>query len=320
MTSHRVTIKDVAKAAGVSAMTVTRAFRNDLSIAAETREKVMTAAAALNYHPNSSARALRGSATGSIGIIASNTGYIGQSMHYISLNFMQLEYMTSLIDSLGDKKFVRFALAETITRSMDAMIFEYRSTYGDLNKLLINQKNPIVFSKHQYENCHADFCFIDIAGAYSDAITHLLQSGKKHIYNLNTANYHYPEVFHKHGIENGLLNTTLYPSQPGYENHVKAFIDFFETGNKIDAVFCGNTLVASKICAYLKRKKIRIPEEISVISFDYFNPEYYYPPDISTISVNTRELGTVLTGMTMFRLKNPAAPFQKRTVKPEFIQ
>ena len=135
MNSKSVTIRDVAEAAGVSAMTVTRVFRNECCVSDQTRQRVLENAGKLNYRPNSSARALRGSATRTIGIIASNVGVISQAMRYISIHLMPEEYITCLIDSLGDSKIVHSGLAEISARRMDALIMEYRLDYGDLNEL-----------------------------------------------------------------------------------------------------------------------------------------------------------------------------------------
>lgn len=66
----KATIRDVARQAGVSTMTVTRVFRGEL-VAKETSRRVMAAAATLNYHPNTGARILRGGKTMSVGILFS---------------------------------------------------------------------------------------------------------------------------------------------------------------------------------------------------------------------------------------------------------
>ncbi|MGI9289173.1 MAG: LacI family DNA-binding transcriptional regulator, partial [Pseudomonadales bacterium] len=64
----KVTIKDVAKAAGVSFKTVSRVINNEPTVSAPLQEKVRTAIKALDYRPNLSARQLRG-APASIGFI-----------------------------------------------------------------------------------------------------------------------------------------------------------------------------------------------------------------------------------------------------------
>ena len=64
-----VTIKDVAKAAGVSPSTVTRVIQNKSTISDETKKRVRKAMKELNYHPNLNARSLVSSYTQVIGLV-----------------------------------------------------------------------------------------------------------------------------------------------------------------------------------------------------------------------------------------------------------
>ena len=65
----RVTIKEVAKLAGVSPSTVTRVIQNKSSISDETKKRVRKAMKELNYHPNLNARSLVSSYTQVIGVV-----------------------------------------------------------------------------------------------------------------------------------------------------------------------------------------------------------------------------------------------------------
>ena len=65
-------IKDVAKAAGVSTATVSRVLANNAPIKAETRERVLEAVAQLNYRPNLIARSLRAQKSAKIGLVVSD--------------------------------------------------------------------------------------------------------------------------------------------------------------------------------------------------------------------------------------------------------
>ena len=319
MNSKSVTIRDVAEAAGVSAMTVTRVFRNECCVSDQTRQRVLENAGKLNYRPNSSARALRGSATRTIGIIASNVGFISQAMRYISIHLMPEEYITCLIDSLGDSKIVHSGLAEISARRMDALIMEYRLDYGDLTELISGQRNPVIFCFHQNLEIEADFCYIDLRAAYRQAIKYLLKSGRKHIYKLGQSLYFFRDVFKEFGIEQNWLNTSKTPSSPNYRNHVELFIDFIENGGKIDAVFCENDLAAAQIIVYLNSKKIQVPGDIAVIGMSNKALSQYLSPALATIDAKEQLLGSTLLKMTENRLKNPDSPFRKAVITPEFI-
>ncbi len=315
----RATIKDVALSAEVSMMTVSRVFRGDRNVAPETRQKVLDAAAELNYRPNPSARALRGCNTRTIGVIASNVEFISRALRRFSIKLMPQEYITCIIDSLGDTRIINSGLAEVAARNMDALIMEYRSGYGDLANLIQNQKNPVVFSFHQNPECSCDFCYIDLAGAYRDAIEYLAQHGRKKIYKLGQSVYFFREVFREYGLLENWLNTSLQPSEPNYANHVKTFIDFIENGGELDAVFCENDLAAVQICNYLKSKKIKVPQDVAIIGLSNRALSEYLSPALATIDPCAHTLGDVLFQMVMFRLNHPEAPWQHQVLKPEFI-
>ena len=316
---NRSNIKDVARAAGVSTMTVTRVFRGDCNVAPATRKKVEEAAASLNYHPNPNARALRGCATRTIGVIASNVECASRAIRHMSVQLMPHRYISCIIDSLGDRKIVEYGLAEVASRNMDALIMEYRTGYGDLDKLVKYQKNPVIFSFHQNQDFSGDYCYIDLESAYLDAIKYLVEHGKKNIYKLGHSLNFFRAPFRQYGFEQNWLNTSLFPSKPHFANHVEAFVSFIENGGKLDAVFCENDLSAALICNYLHNKKIRIPQDIAVIGLSNRSLSRHLSPPLSTIDTKPELLGDILSGLTLFRLRNPDAPPQRKYIKPEFI-
>ena len=67
--SNHITIKDIAKALGISTSTVSRALSDAWDVKRETREQVLAMAKKLNYHPNLNAKNLQNKRTGTVGII-----------------------------------------------------------------------------------------------------------------------------------------------------------------------------------------------------------------------------------------------------------
>ena len=71
--SHRLTLRDIAKQAGVSYQTVSRVINNHPYVAEETRQRVSDIIAELDYHPNKAARSLAGHRANTIALVASGT-------------------------------------------------------------------------------------------------------------------------------------------------------------------------------------------------------------------------------------------------------
>ena len=99
-----VTIKDVARLAGVSHTTVSLALRGSASITDETKEKVFKAAKQLNYHPNHLARSLVTKKTNVIGVVANffSSNFEMEVLKGIeqSIRSMESDYMINLFATL----------------------------------------------------------------------------------------------------------------------------------------------------------------------------------------------------------------------------
>ena len=86
----RVTIKEVAKLAGVSPSTVTRVVQNKSSISDETKKRVRKAMKELNYHPNLNARSLVSSYTQVIGVVLPDDSDAFIKIHFFLQSFAGL--------------------------------------------------------------------------------------------------------------------------------------------------------------------------------------------------------------------------------------
>ena len=191
MKFEAVTIKDIAKALGLSTSTVSRALRDSYEISQETKKLVLEYAQKINYHPNPIALSLKERRSRSIGVIvceiansyfsqvingiesiAYSRGYnviIGQSRESFEREMLNLQYLTS--------------------RSIDGLIISVSAETKDFSyfKELSRKGMPIVFFDRIVDDVETHKVIVDnFKGAY-DATMHLVQNGYRNIATLSAA-------------------------------------------------------------------------------------------------------------------------------------
>src|ERR1700694_4745749 len=105
--TNKVTMSDIARATGLSAMTVSRALRNSTSVSEAARKRVLAATKRLNYQVDFIARQLRAQHTFQIGVVAPFQGmvgqhYFGQILQGIQGVLLGTDYHITLFDSSSE--------------------------------------------------------------------------------------------------------------------------------------------------------------------------------------------------------------------------
>ena len=110
------TVKDVAKKAGVSAMTVSRVLNGTGAVSEATKARVIEAASELHYYGNSVARSLRVNETKTIGVVLSDSSEM---------------VLSSILRSIQDDVFTRIILGEEDIGAFDQFVADFYSLGGD---------------------------------------------------------------------------------------------------------------------------------------------------------------------------------------------
>ena len=149
MRFEAVTIKDIAKALGLSTSTVSRALRDSYEISPETKKLVLEYAEKINYHPNPIALSLKERRSRSIGVIVSEiaNSFFSQAIDGIESIAYQNGY--NVIISQSRESFDRelINLNYLTSRSIDGLIVSVSSETNDFSnfKELHQRGMPIVF-------------------------------------------------------------------------------------------------------------------------------------------------------------------------------
>ncbi|PPA70623.1 LacI family DNA-binding transcriptional regulator [Jeotgalibacillus proteolyticus] len=326
------TIKDIAKKAGVSITTVSRALNGYSDVNEDTRKKIVETAKILNYSPNSIARSLVMKKSKTIGLLVS--GFIRENAKD---NFM-IEVMTGINDfaSQTDYDIVLFTTnsskqrEKTYTqlcreRQVDGVIIQGIRTDDPYLEEVVEGEIPCVLVDIPRIGKHAGYVSTDnIAGAY-EAGKYLTEAGHKEIAMINGHDYAFVSKERLEGFTRALLEEGIeLPAQSiengefSEEGGEEAALRLLEKNSDLTAIFCSSDLMAIGAMNAIKSKGLRVPEDISIIGYDNILLSRYVQPSLTTIAQDTNALGYEAAKMLIAMLDQQKPP-GNTIVKHELI-
>jgi LacI family transcriptional regulator len=297
---EKATIHDVAAEAGVSIATVSKALNGRGRMTAETRERVLGAAKALNFRPNALARGLHTKRSFTVGLLTDDVygrfalpvmqGVTeGLIDHGVSVFLCALEENPVLAQSHLD------ALME---KQVDGIVVAGRRVDRILPVDFGGLTVPVVHVMSEGGQDRVSFLPDEEAGARA-AVAHLAGLGRRRIAHVTG-----PERFRvarerAEGWRAALAAAGLRPHGPGamYGRWSEAWgheaVAALWAGQEApDAVFCGNDQIARGVIDGLRERGVRVPGDVAVVGFDNWEivAEETRPP-LSSVDMNLRELG-----------------------------
>ncbi len=335
MKFEAVTIKDIAKALGLSTSTVSRALRDSYEISPETKKLVMEYAGKINYHPNPIALSLKERRSRSIGVlvceiansffsqtingiesIAYNNGYnviIAQSRESVDREMLNLQYLTS--------------------RSIDGLIISVSTETKDFSYLKeLSQKGlPIVFFDRIVDEIETHKVIVDnYKGAY-DATLHLVSNGYRRIAAVSNpeslsitkerlAGYKAALTDHHIEIDESLIKYCQHGGMIVAEVE-DAVNELLRLPQLPDAIFATADKLTTGCLRILKTKKISVPDDMGLIGFSNTDLTELLNPPLSIIKQPAFEMGEVATNLLLqlIESKRPVTDFETRILSTELL-
>jgi LacI family transcriptional regulator len=278
----KVTIKDVAELAGVSFKTVSRVVNGEVGVKSEMREKVQTAIEKLNYHPNLSARRLRGKSA-TIGFIYNNpnSNYVITMLHGIlaAARKNSYELVVHPCENVSDPSLVFEEILSLTRRSMVAglVLTPPISENPEIIKKLDDA--GITFSRIVSGSVAPDdvqrTIFIDDRKAAYQITEHLIKRNHKRICFLNGDPEHLSSGERLEGYKAALRDYDIavadelildghYTFESGVER-AKQIMDIDEAPT---AVFACNDEIAAGALFAARMNDVKVPEQLSIVGFE----------------------------------------------------
>lgn len=277
MNKPQITIKDIAKALGVSPSTVSRALKNNPDISQETRNLINNYAREHNYKPNVLALNLRTSKSNTIGVIIPQLVH-----HFFSSVLSGIEQVATqsgyniLVAHSNEEyqkevKIVNSFLAARVCGVIASLAKD--TSDSEHFKELIRNEIPVVFYDRICTEINTERVVVDdYAGAFA-AVEYMIQTGCKRIF-FYTAPLHleisknrrngYLDAMHKYNIP---FSDDMIKICDSREQAIAITPDILADKNRPDAFFAINDETASGILYACKLMKLKVPEEISICGF-----------------------------------------------------
>ena len=325
--SKRVTIKDVAQAAGVSVTTVSNALNQRTeAMTQETLQRIQDAIQVLNYRPSSVARSLVTNQTATIGLIISEieTPLFLQALSVIEPAVRAADY--SLIyctaRSLDDEQQAVNLLLE---KRVDGIIFLSTSVYLDDDYLLdlLPTAPPIVIINRTISHLEFDQIHWDNSGGPISAIDYLVEQGHRHIALMRGPDTRRSSEERLAGYQSGLQNHGLayrddFVVTGDYEataaDWEQATLALLAATPRPTAILASNDIVASVVLRTVQRAGLRIPADISIIGNDNQPFSIYSNPALTTVEAPVIESGRQAITMLLNRMADGNADVKRITL------
>jgi len=289
----KITIKEIAKEAGVSISTVSRVINGSSPVKKETKEKVLNAINKLNYYPDALARSLRVGYTDTIGIIIPNIAnpffatLVRGAEDYLRSKGYSLIICNS--DNAVDQEKKLFnILAE---KKVDGILY---SGIGDHLEKFNHINIPIVFIDRVIKDNRFSYVCSNHYKGMEDLLNYLFEtnhkryvfiSGKKEIFSAVERLRAFGDFVKKNKIEYKILEGE-YTYESGLIN-----------GKKIkklpDVVVCSNDLIAYGVIESFKERKIKVPQDVSVTGYDDITFSKMFSPALTTVRQPIYEMGKI---------------------------
>ncbi|MBL7737828.1 MAG: LacI family DNA-binding transcriptional regulator [Chitinophagaceae bacterium] len=335
MKFEAVTIKDIAKALGLSTSTVSRALRDSYEISPETKKLVLEYAEKINYHPNPIALSLRERRSRSIGVIVAEiaNSFFSQAIDGIESIAYKNGYNVIISQSRESFEREQIHLNYLTSRSIDGLIVSVASETKDFRnfKDLHDKGMPIVFFDRVVTDIDTHKVTVDnYQGAYN-ATRHLIEKGFKQIaaiansevlsisrervagYKAALADQGIKEKdsFIRHCAHGGLILSEVEEAVSG----------LLEQKTKPDAILALSDKITTGCFRILKSREIAVPDEIGLIGFSNSDLTELIGPPLSIIKQPAFEMGEIATGLLLqlIESKRPVTEFETKTLAPQLI-
>lgn len=334
MTVGNPTSADVAQLAGVSQVTVSRAFSGKGIVAKQTHRRIMAAANQLNYRPDPFASGLRGGRTGGIGIIwmfESPDNQIGiqllQRLQAHGYAAYSAQYPLS-----GES--VCPVLEEFARRRINALILQWESGRDSAELEQINRRLkafPAVVAVLAEANpaIQADQVIHSRDHAIREVVDHFVARGRQRLAFAtslrNQDNTRKAGIFlahcRKHGLEDHPQSLIDVKSRHSVVplRHLEAFNASFRERIDVDAILCmadAGAMAATRLC---QQRGVRVPEDVAVVGFNNVDSGLMWSPPLATVDRCADQTTAAIEQLLQERLEQPDRPWQHRTVPMRFL-
>lgn len=315
-----VTIKDVAALAGVSPSTVSRTCKNNPSISEETKERVRRAMAKLGYEPNFQASNLASQNSRTIGIIlpcsareAYENSFYLEAIRGISQFCNPRQYINTVVTGQDEEEILQAVRTMTRSGQVDGFIVLYSKQKDPVIEYLYSEGLLYVLIGKAYQFANQTI-YIDndnlLAG--QEATEYLYQLGHRRIAYIGSDNSLIFSADRKTGYQTALLRHDIIP-RPEYCVEVPSILrdapdlirQLLQMEDRPTAILVSDDILAVSLERVCLMMGLSIPKDLSIISFNNSLFARLTSPQLTSIDINSFQLGIEAASQMINHIENP---------------
>jgi len=296
-----VTIKDIARRAGVNPSVVSRALNNKYGVKKSTKELIVQIAEDLGYYPNTAARRLVTRKSGMIGIMMADISepfysQIIKGMEYAASKTGYTLLFSNSYENLEQADALRKMI---VAESVDGLVIVGSNTQEkNFTKILLEHEIPFVLIERNFSKQKFNCLYIDnIEGGYM-ASKYLIKKGHRRIAHVAGNPQNQVTLDRIEGYKKALYDSDLsydkdlifygnYLCQDGYEAMKKVLLHYPDC----TAVFAANDSMAYGVLHAINESGLVVPKDLAVIGFDNLEFSAFTNPPLTTVGQPRYEMG-----------------------------
>lgn len=320
------TISDVARAAGVSAATVSRVLNGSSPVSDDRADRVREAAASLGYQPSGPARALRRQRTTVWAAIVADvrnpffTSMIRGVEDVAQAADHRLVLCNSDEDPAKEAAYIDVAIADRVAGVIIAVASTTRSNLDRLHRAGV----PVVAVDRRPKGDGIDSVVVDNRGGARAAVEHLLSEGARRVgiitgpNRVSTAESRlsgYRAALKARGIEfdPALVRRADFRAEGGHA----AALSLLDEPDHPDAFFVANNLMTLGALRALRERRKRVPKDVAIVGFDDAPWTTLITPTLTVVAQPTYEMGRQAAQLLV--TASPDRPPRHLVLAPELV-
>jgi LacI family transcriptional regulator len=322
LTTKRATLEDVARAAGVGPMTVSRTINNHPYVAEDTAKRVRAAIRQLNYRPNHAARMLTGQLSRSIGLIVPDLAdsFFSVISHAVQETARESGYLVWLAASNYDPSIEAAQVEQMTHHPVDGILLVPVDSRHAYLKALASGNTPVVTIDRPIEVGTTDSVETENRSGARMAVEHLINHGRRRIVCVAT-NSHLRTIKgriagYEESLRHAKLSRTKILKLSNLMDATTTLSEMFTSRNRPDALFTANNSSTIWVIEALRDMNIKIGMDVSLVGFDDVDFYTLITPPITAVRQPAAELGRMSVRLLMQRIKGDSSPSSVRTVLP----
>jgi LacI family transcriptional regulator len=323
----RPTIYDVARLAGVSTATVSRAVNGTARIAPDTRAVIDAAVGELGYRPNTIARSLVTKSTQTIALLLPDIAnpFYAELVRGIQQRALATGHTMLLCTTEGDPEREEAYLTLLRAKQVDGVLVDGLVLPPDRIAHFVREGLPIVCLDRDVDSTSVPLVQVDNRLGARMATEHLLSLGHRRVAHISGARdlgiseeriAGYRDAHGAVGLEPdlALLAVGSFTDEGGYEA-MRTLL----ARTELTAVFAANDLSAIGVINALVESGRRVPEDVSVVGFDDSPLMGYIDPPLTTVRQPVREMALVAVRSLLDEILGVGSPHTELVFRPELV-